>query len=78
MLKTFIETIVKALVDKPDQVVIEETVANDGITRYRVQVAPEDVGKVIGKGGRIVNALRVVARAAAMKEHQRIRIEIAT
>jgi len=59
-LKQLIEYLVKALVDEPDQVDIVE-VPGDEATTYEVRVAPDDLGKVIGKQGRIANALRTVA-----------------
>jgi len=73
--KSMIEYLVKALVDEPDQVVIEE-VPGDEATTYEVRVAPGDLGKVIGKQGRIANALRTVAKAVAMKEKKKVYVEI--
>jgi predicted RNA-binding protein YlqC (UPF0109 family) len=77
MLKDFIETTVKSLVEHSDQVVVEES-EEHGVLRYRVQVDPSDRGKVIGKGGRIANALRVVSKAIASKNRERVQIEILT
>ncbi len=74
-LKQLIEYLVKALVDEPDQVNISE-VPGDEATTYEVRVAPDDLGKVIGKQGRIANALRTVAKAAAMKEKKKVYVEI--
>jgi predicted RNA-binding protein YlqC (UPF0109 family) len=74
-LKQLIEYLVKALVDEPDQVDISE-VPGDEATTYEVRVAPDDLGKVIGKQGRIANALRTVAKAAAMKEKKKVYVEI--
>lgn len=74
-LKQLIEYLVKALVDEPDQVNISE-VPGDEATTYEVRVAPDDLGKVIGKQGRIANALRTVAKAAAMKEKRKVYVEI--
>ena len=61
-MKQLIEYLVKALVDEPDQVDIQE-VPGEEATTYEVRVAPDDLGKVIGKQGRIANALRTVAKA---------------
>jgi predicted RNA-binding protein YlqC (UPF0109 family) len=74
-LKQLIEYLVKALVDEPDQVNINE-VPGEEATTYEVRVAPDDLGKVIGKQGRIANALRTVAKAAAMKEKKKVYVEI--
>ena len=71
----FIEFLVKALVDQPEQVNITE-VAREEATTYEVRVSPEDLGKVIGKQGRIANAVRTVAKAAAMKDKRKIYVEI--
>lgn len=75
VLKELIEILVKALVDHPDSVVVEES-EGDGSVTYQVTVAPEDVGKVIGKDGRVANALRTVAKAAALKEHKSVYVKI--
>jgi len=66
---------VKELVDEPEQVVITEVPQEDATT-FEVRVAPGDLGKVIGKQGRIANALRTVAKAAAMKHKRKIYVEI--
>jgi predicted RNA-binding protein YlqC (UPF0109 family) len=74
-LKQLIEYLVKALVDEPELVDIQE-VPGDEATTYEVRVAADDLGKVIGKQGRIANALRTVAKAAAMKEKKKVYVEI--
>jgi uncharacterized protein len=74
-LKSLIEILVKALVDHPEQVDISELTTSDSTT-YEIRVAEEDVGKVIGKGGKIASALRTVAKAAAMKDKTRVFVEI--
>jgi len=74
-LKQLIEYLVKALVDEPEHVDIQE-VPGEESTTYEVRVAPDDLGKVIGKQGRIANALRTVAKAAAMKEKKKVYVEI--
>lgn len=74
-MKELIEYLVKELVDEPDSVTITE-VAKDGAITYEVHVAPSDLGKVIGKQGRIANALRTVAKAVAMKDKQKVYVEI--
>ena len=64
-MQSLIEYLVKALVDEPDQVTITE-VSQEEATTYEVRVAPGDLGKVIGKQGRIANALRTVVKSVAM------------
>ncbi|MBU8897076.1 RNA-binding protein [Corallococcus sp. H22C18031201] len=65
----------KALVDQPDQVSLRISEA-DGGQLFELKVAPEDVGKVIGRDGRTVNALRTLLGAAAQKQGQKVRLEI--
>jgi predicted RNA-binding protein YlqC (UPF0109 family) len=74
-LKDLIEYLVKALVDDPTQVNIQEVEGAESTT-YEIRVASTDLGKVIGKQGRIANALRTVAKAAAMKDKKRVYLEI--
>jgi predicted RNA-binding protein YlqC (UPF0109 family) len=73
--KEVVEILARALVENPDQVVVEEDEAGKTV-RIRLIVAREDVGKVIGKQGRIANAIRTVAKAAAVKNGRRIIVEI--
>ncbi|MFT4107294.1 MAG: KH domain-containing protein [Lacrimispora sp.] len=65
----------RALVDNPDQVVVAETVKDDEII-LELTVAPSDMGKVIGKQGRIAKAIRSVVKAAASKEDKKVTVEI--
>jgi predicted RNA-binding protein YlqC (UPF0109 family) len=65
----------RELVDDPDSVRVE-TEDRDGALVLLLHVAPDDVGKVIGRGGRIVRALRTVIRASAVQEGRRVLIEI--
>ena len=76
-MKNLVENIVCSLVDSPDQVVVGET-AGESVTVLEIRVAPDDVGKVIGKEGRIANAIRTVAKAAAAKNNRRVTVEIMT
>ncbi len=70
-----VEIIAKALVNNPDEVMVKETVDGDNIT-VELKVAEEDMGKVIGKQGRIAKALRTVVKAAAIKDNVRVNVEI--
>lgn len=74
-MKELVEVIAKALVKNPDDVTV---LANDDgdATVYELRVAPEDMGKVIGKQGRIAKAIRTVVKAAATREHKRATVEI--
>jgi uncharacterized protein len=74
-LRSLIEVLVKALVDDPDSVVVNE-VDEGSVTTYEVTVAQDDVGKIIGKQGRVANALRTVAKAAALKDHKNVYVKI--
>lgn len=74
-MKDLIEYLVRALVDDPTQVDIREVEGADATT-YEIRVAPTDLGKVIGKQGKIANALRTVAKAAAMRDKKRVYLEI--
>jgi predicted RNA-binding protein YlqC (UPF0109 family) len=65
----------RALVDQPDQVGLRVSDA-EGARLFELKVAPEDVGKVIGRDGRTVNALRTLLNAAAQKQGQKVRLEI--
>ena len=74
-MKELVETLVKALVKNPDAVSV--TVVEKGsLEIYQVHVAPEDMGKVIGKQGRIAKAIRSVVKAAASKEDKKVIVEI--
>ena len=74
-MKELVEVIAKALVNNPDEVVVTET-ETDRETVLELKVAPSDMGKVIGKQGRIAKAIRVVMRAAATRCDEKIAVEI--
>jgi predicted RNA-binding protein YlqC (UPF0109 family) len=73
--RVLIEQIAKALVDAPDQVVVDP-VEEDGETVLELKVAEGDLGKVIGKQGRTARALRTILNAAGIKQHKRYSLEI--
>jgi len=73
--KELIELLVRSLVKNPDQICVIEKVENDTWI-YEVTVAQEDMGKVIGKQGRIAKAIRTMAKAAATRENRRVMVEI--
>lgn len=74
-MKDLVEVIAKALVRHPEQVHVEEADDRNGAV-YALHVAPEDMGKVIGKQGRIAKAIRTVVKAAATRENKKVNVEI--
>ena len=76
-MKDLVELIVKALVDNAEEVDIKET-TGENVIILEIMVASEDVGKVIGKEGRIANSIRTIAKAAASKQGKKITVEIIT
>lgn len=74
-MKQLVEYLARALVDQPEAVEILVT-PQDGAVLYEIKVAPGDVGKVIGRDGRTVNALRTVVQHAAQKKGEKARVEI--
>ncbi len=74
-MKELVEVIAKALVDNPDEVAVTESVKDDEIV-VELTVASSDMGKVIGKQGRIARAIRSVVKAAASKEDKKVIVEI--
>ncbi len=75
-MKEFIEYLVQSVVDKPDEVQIDQE-DREGKTTFVVHVAQDDLGKALGKHGRIANAMRVIVKASAMKEKKRVYLEVA-
>ena len=76
-MKELVEYLVKALVDKPEEVNISQT-EGEAVTILEIRVSPEDAGKVIGKEGRIANAIRTIVKAAGAKNKKRVSVEIMT
>ncbi len=74
-MKELVEVIAKALVDLPDEVVVTEK-DNDKAIVIELKVAPQDMGKVIGKQGRIAKSIRSVVKAAASKEDKKVIVDI--
>jgi uncharacterized protein len=70
-----LEFLVKALVEDPGAVVVEE-LEEDGDLVYEITVADADLGRVIGKGGRVANAIRTIAKAAAVRIDRRVIVDI--
>ena len=74
-MKGLLEVIAKSLVDNPDEVVVTEKETEKGLV-LELKVAPSDMGKVIGKQGRIAKAIRSVVKAAASRENKQVSGEI--
>ena len=74
-MKELLETLAKALVDYPDEVSVNEVEGEKSII-LELKVSKEDIGKVIGKQGRIAKAIRTVIKAAAVKSNRRVVVEI--
>jgi predicted RNA-binding protein YlqC (UPF0109 family) len=72
-----VEFVAKAVADKPDQVVVEAFERGRGTVAVTVKMADEDVGKLIGKGGRNIEALRALVRAASLRERKRVYVDLA-
>ena len=74
-MKELVEIIAKSLVDKHEDVHVNEVLGEESII-LELKVSPEDMGKVIGKQGRIAKAIRTVVKAAAIKENKKVVVEI--
>ena len=74
-MKDLLEFLTRALVEDPDAVVVDE-IEEDGDLVYEITVAEDDLGRVIGRGGRVANALRAVAKAAAVRAERRVIVDI--
>lgn len=74
-MENLVRIIAESLVDHPDQVSVQ-TVEKNGITVIELRVADEDMGKVIGKQGRIAKAIRSVVKAAAVKSGEKVNVDI--
>lgn len=74
-MEKLVEDIAKALVDKPEDVKVTKR-NDDGVTIIELHVAAEDMGKVIGKQGRIANAMRSIIKVAAIRSNEKIGLDI--
>jgi len=75
-MKEFIENTIKKLVDKPEKVFVEESPYDDHTVEYRVEVDADDVGKVIGKKGKNVNAMRTILTALGAKDGKKATLHV--
>jgi uncharacterized protein len=74
--RDLLDFLTRSLVENPDEVKVTEVEEIDGEVVLEVEVADEDLGRVIGRGGRVANALRSVMKAAATREEKRVVVEI--
>ena len=75
-MRELLEYLARSLVDEPARVSVEEFEEDDGTIVLELRVAPEDTGKVIGRGGRTVSALRTVVKASSVKEGRRVLVDV--
>jgi len=75
-MESLLAYLARALVDDPEQVSVESFEEDDGTLVLELRVAEEDAGKVIGRGGRTVSALRTVVKAASVKQNRRVLVEV--
>lgn len=74
-MKELIEHIARSLVEDPSQVKVNEIEGSNSVI-FELSVSPEDMGRVIGKGGRVANAMRTLLRVAAARQGKRVTLEI--
>lgn len=75
-MRDLLEYLARAIVDAPDQVKVERVEEDDGTIVLELSVGDDDYGKVIGRGGRTAQALRTVVKAAAVRDKQRVLVDI--
>lgn len=75
-MESFLAFLARAVVDEPDQVEVESFEEDDGTIVLELSVAADDTGKVIGRGGRTVAALRTVVKAASVKQNRRVLVDV--
>lgn len=75
-MRELLEYLARALVDRPDEVAVEEFEEADGTLVFELSVAKDDYGQVIGRGGRTAHAIRAVIRAAAVRDGKRVVVDI--
>ena len=75
-MEDLLEFLARSLVDRPDEVSVEGFDEDDGTIVLEIHVAEEDVGKIIGRGGRTVSSLRTVMRAVASRQDERVLVDV--
>jgi len=74
--KELLEYLARSLVDQPDEVSVESFEEDDGTLVLELRVADDEAGKVIGRGGRTVAALRTIVKASAVRDGQRVLVDV--
>ncbi len=75
-MEDLLEFLARSLVDRPDEVSVEGFEEDDGTIVLEIHVAEDDVGKIIGRGGRTVSSLRTVMRAVASRQDERVLVDV--
>ena len=75
-MEDLLEFLARSLVDRPDEVSVEGFDEDDGTIVLEIKVAEDDVGKVIGRGGRTISSLRTVMRAVASRQDERVLVDV--
>ncbi len=76
-MKDLVEVIVKGVVDNKEEVVVTETVKDDGTVELLISVSPDEIGKVIGKQGKVIKSIRTIAKSMSIKSDKKYFVEIA-
>lgn len=77
IMKEFLEYLLSLLVEKKKDLVVEEIPLEENSFQYNIKAAPEDIGKIIGKDGKIIQAVRQISKILAVKMKLRVRIQLA-
>lgn len=77
-MKELIEYILKSLVTHPDEVVVEEQTLPDGLIIYSISANQEDYGRIIGRQGNLIQSIRTIVKARAIKQHQKVMVRVMT
>lgn len=75
-MKDFLEYLLKLIIDNPSEIKVEENSLGENFFQYIITTNKDDIGKVIGKEGKIIQAIRNVAKVLAVKENKQVRIEV--
>mgnify|MGYP000190135974 FL=1 len=75
-MKAFVEFVVRSVATRPEAVEVEEA-EEAGVRVFRIRVAPDDVGRVIGRQGQVIQAMRTILRAVAARRGERVQVELA-
>lgn len=75
-MKEFLTYLAQQIVNNPEKVEVFEVVDNEGSVFLKIKVAPEDMGRIIGKSGKIINSIRAIVRVLAIKEGRRVQVDL--